>query len=294
MTKTSDRDAAKAAIGASSPLAARLARTFAGDGAGADQQRGDRDQALRGQRDAEHRDDDRDCRGPRSAGADRVLDEDPRQQRAEGDQRFGSQAVVERQPAARNTAAPVQTATRLSASRLPSRGSTQRLSSIQVARAASGGGQSHPHPGGADRRRGARARTDTSRRAPRRRRSSGSSWRRSRRRRRPARWSGCSRRPRRSRRRRARAAGCRRRRRRRARWPARRARTGARRPWTRRPDRRSSRASATIDAMVASTPRTISAVFRAVGEVMKRVSTSTRADRPGWAAAFRSVKTPAT
>jgi hypothetical protein len=48
----------------------------------------------------------------------------------------GRRPLLNGSHAARNTAAPVQTATRLSASRLPRRGSTQRLSSIQVARAA--------------------------------------------------------------------------------------------------------------------------------------------------------------
>ncbi len=65
-------------------------------------------------------------------------------------------------------------------------------------------------------------------------------------------------------------------------------------PNTRLPDVLSSTASATIEATTEMTPSTITASFRAVGVVMNRVSTSMRADSPGWAATFRSVKTPAT
>ena len=65
-------------------------------------------------------------------------------------------------------------------------------------------------------------------------------------------------------------------------------------PGTRLPARRSSSASATMDASVASTPSVISTVLSAVGTVMKRVSTSMRALSPGCAATFRSVNTPAT
>ena len=63
---------------------------------------------------------------------------------------------------------------------------------------------------------------------------------------------------------------------------------------TRRPDRRSSTASATIDASTQMTPSTITPSFSAVGAVMNRVSTSMRAERPGWAATRRSVNTPTT
>ena len=67
---------------------------------------------------------------------------------------------------------------------------------------------------------------------------------------------------------------------------ARRARTVARR---RGPDDpvRSSTASATIDASTQMTPSTITPSFSAVGVVMNRVSTSMRADRPGWAATLQ-------
>ena len=58
--------------------------------------------------------------------------------------------------------------------------------------------------------------------------------------------------------------------------------------------RRSSTASATIDASTQMTPSTITPSFSGVGDVMNRVSTSMRADRPGWVATLRSVNTPAT
>ena len=58
--------------------------------------------------------------------------------------------------------------------------------------------------------------------------------------------------------------------------------------------RRSSTASATIDAITHATPSTITASLSGVGEVMKRVSMSMRADRPACGATFRSVNTPAT
>ena len=58
--------------------------------------------------------------------------------------------------------------------------------------------------------------------------------------------------------------------------------------------RRSSTASATIDAMTHATPSTITPSLSGVGEVMKRVSMSMRADSPACAATFRSVNTPAT
>ncbi len=62
---------------------------------------------------------------------------------------------------------------------------------------------------------------------------------------------------------------------------------------TRRPERRSSTASATIEATTHKTPSAITPSFRTVGLVMNRVSTSMRADKPGCAATSRSVKTPA-
>ena len=55
-------------------------------------------------------------------------------------------------------------------------------------------------------------------------------------------------------------------------------------PRARRPLVRSSTASATIDASTQMTPSTITPSFSAVGVVMNRVSTSMRAERPGWAA----------
>ena len=58
--------------------------------------------------------------------------------------------------------------------------------------------------------------------------------------------------------------------------------------------RPSSTASAAIDVSAASAPRTRMAALTAVGEVMNRVSTSTRADSPCWAGTFRSVKMPPT
>ena len=39
-----------------------------------------------------------------------------------------------------------------------------------------------------------------------------------------------------------------------------------------------------MEARTQSTPSTITASFSGVGDVMKRVSMSMRADRPGWAA----------
>ena len=71
-------------------------------------------------------------------------------------------------------------------------------------------------------------------------------------------------------------------------------RQNRRHPWATRRLRRSSTPIATIDAITHTTPSTITASFRAVGEVMNRVSMSMRPDRPACAATFRSVKTPAT
>ena len=51
---------------------------------------------------------------------------------------------------------------------------------------------------------------------------------------------------------------------------------------------------ATIEAITHTTPSTIAASLRGVGEVMNRVSMSMRPDRPVCAATSRSVKTPAT
>ena len=58
--------------------------------------------------------------------------------------------------------------------------------------------------------------------------------------------------------------------------------------------RRYSTASATIEAITHATPSTITPSLSGVGEVMKRVSMSMRADSPACAATFRSVNTPAT
>ena len=63
---------------------------------------------------------------------------------------------------------------------------------------------------------------------------------------------------------------------------------------TRVPDCRSRTASATIAVTTASPPRAITAFFSVVGATMNRVSTSMRADNPGCAGTFRSVKTPPT
>ncbi len=65
-------------------------------------------------------------------------------------------------------------------------------------------------------------------------------------------------------------------------------------PAIRLPEPASSTASATIDASTEATPSTITASLSAVGVVMNRVSMSIRADSPGSAATFRSVKMPAT
>ena len=59
------------------------------------------------------------------------------------------------------------------------------------------------------------------------------------------------------------------------------------------PERRSSTANAAIEATTQATPSTMAASLSAVGDVMKRVSTSMRADSPGCAATSRSVNTPA-
>ena len=64
---------------------------------------------------------------------------------------------------------------------------------------------------------------------------------------------------------------------------------GSRRPWA-----RSRTASATSDASTQISPSVIAASFRVVGAVMKRVSMSTRAERPGCGGTLRSVKIPAT
>ena len=72
-------------------------------------------------------------------------------------------------------------------------------------------------------------------------------------------------------------------------------RSGRRRrlPTVRRP-RRSRIASAKIEAMTPASPAAITAILSAVGVVMKRVSTSMRAESPGWAGTFNSVKIPVT
>ncbi len=193
-TKISASEAASGASWASEPVDATPAPDDPGDRPRADQQRGQRDQALRRQRHAEHRDDDRDRGGPQPAGGDRVLDQHPRRERAERDQRLRPQAVVERQPRRQEHR-----------SRGPHRDPVGRQPPAQPRQHAAaddqpgadgrrGGGQPHPHAGGADRPPCARAPTGTSRTAPRWRRRSGSSWRCSPHRRTPARWSGCSRR----------------------------------------------------------------------------------------------------
>ena len=58
--------------------------------------------------------------------------------------------------------------------------------------------------------------------------------------------------------------------------------------------RRSSTASAMMATSTASAPRTITIFLRTVGAVMNRVSMSMRADSPGCAATFMSVKIPPT
>ncbi|COW40376.1 Uncharacterised protein [Mycobacterium tuberculosis] len=57
---------------------------------------------------------------------------------------------------------------------------------------------------------------------------------------------------------------------------------------------RSSAASPTMATRTASTPRSITAFLSAPGVVINRVSMSTRADSPGCAPTFRSVKMPPT
>ena len=74
--------------------------------------------------------------------------------------------------------------------------------------------------------------------------------------------------------------------------PARRKRRQAR--GTRRPAVLSRTARAAIEPSTSATPSTIAASFSVVGVVMKRVSTSMRAERPGCDATLRSVKMPAT
>ena len=169
-----------------------------GDGPGPGQQRGDRDQPLRSQRRGEHRDHDRDRGRRQSPQRDRAFHQHPGDDDAEGDQRLGPQAVVERQPRGQEHRArgvhrhPVgsqaalaraQPAQHPMADDQPARDPGQR------------GRQPHPHAGGAHRRHFGQHRRYTSRTAPRSCRSSGSSWRRSRLSARPGRWSGCSRRP---------------------------------------------------------------------------------------------------
>ncbi len=58
--------------------------------------------------------------------------------------------------------------------------------------------------------------------------------------------------------------------------------------------RRSSTASAMMAVSTARAPRTITISLMTVGAVMKRVSMSMRADNPGPAGTFKSVKTPPT
>ena len=71
--------------------------------------------------------------------------------------------------------------------------------------------------------------------------------------------------------------------------------TRRRRPLRRRPEARSSTASAAIDAITHSTPSTITASFRVVGDVMNRVSTSIVALSPAVSGGTSSsVNTPVT
>ena len=58
--------------------------------------------------------------------------------------------------------------------------------------------------------------------------------------------------------------------------------------------RRSSAAIAMTAVRTARAPTAMASCLRAVGAVMNRVSMSTRADSPGWAGTFRSVKIPPT
>ncbi len=69
-----------------------------GDGPSPDQKRRQRDQALRCERDAEDRHDDRDGGKPQPTRPDGLLHQHPGGDRAERDQRLGPQPVVERQP----------------------------------------------------------------------------------------------------------------------------------------------------------------------------------------------------
>ena len=132
MTKISDGGGGQRGQRRQAARRRRAAPDDPGDGPGADQQRGQRDQALRRQRDAEHRDDDRGRGGPQPAGADRVFDEHPGGSAPNAISGSGRRPLLNGSQAARNTAPAVHTATRLTASRRPSRGSTQRLSSSQV------------------------------------------------------------------------------------------------------------------------------------------------------------------
>ena len=207
----------------------------------------------------------------------------------------GRRPLLNGSQAARNTAPAVQTATRLIASRRPSRGSTQRLRSSQVAMAASGGGQPHPHACGADRRQvgehrlvpvegrlgGAEVavvvggvagvaghprdgqvvavvRRDRADDVPEQQGADDADVGQ------PGRQPDAPEPP-----------------------------PGARAPATCRSGAVQHRQRHDRGER-AETPSTITPSLSGVGEVMKRVSTSTRADSPGWAATFRSVNTPAT
>ncbi len=57
---------------------------------------------------------------------------------------------------------------------------------------------------------------------------------------------------------------------------------------------RSRAAKATMAPRTAIAPRIMAMVLVTVGAVMNRVSTSMRADNPGWAWTFKSVKMPPT
>ena len=135
-TKISDeRGGQRRQSAPSSPSTATPAPDDPGDGPRADQQRGQRDQALRRQRHAEHRDDDRDRGGPQPAGGDRRSRPAPRSASAPNAiSGSGRRPLLNGSHAARNTAPAVHTATRLVARPpCPSRGSTQRLMISQVA-----------------------------------------------------------------------------------------------------------------------------------------------------------------
>ena len=115
---------------------------------------GKRDQALRGECRAERRDNDRHRGGSQPLGRDRPLHQCPDHQHAQSDQRFGTQTVVERQPGGQENhpAGGDRDPVSGQAANPRSKARQDQVAEDQPAcDRRRGSGQSHPHPGGADR-----------------------------------------------------------------------------------------------------------------------------------------------